>query len=180
MKILGQYDPEAERERKDKSFFKFTASENIMKEVKKPSVFSETELSLPEPQLKILLDIKAQDPDFLLDRFISGATKAFTLLHKALLEENKDEIDFLLDNEVSRPQGQKIANLEKVELEELMLYGDRALIRLLFLVKLENSKIYKSEITFARYLTQEGNWKIAKYQKLDVKKLANPDAPSEN
>jgi hypothetical protein len=179
MKILGQYDPETERQRKDKSFFNFVPPE-MMKEVIKPKVFSEAELTLPENLLKILTEIKAQDPDFLLDSFLSGAKKAFLLLHKALLAENKDELDFLLDNDVKRPKGEKIVKLDKVEIEDLVLYGDRAVITLFFLAQLENSATYQSKITFARYLTQNNNWKISKYQKLDVKKLASPDIPSEN
>jgi hypothetical protein len=100
MKILGQYDPEADRGRKEKNFFNFTPP-NIMKEAKRSQVFSDTELALSEKLIKSLTEIKEQDPDFILDSFLSGSKKAFALLHKALLKEEKAEIDFLLDNDLN-------------------------------------------------------------------------------
>ncbi len=174
MKILGQYDPEADKARKDKRFFTFVPPD-LMKEVNKPKVFSETELQLSDDLLKSITDIKEQDPDFLLDRFLSGANKAFSLLHKALLAHNKAEIDFLLDNDLVKPAGKKIMKINKADLQDIALYGDRAVITILFSASLEEGGLYQAKLSFSRYLSQVGHWKITKYQKLDVKKLEGPD-----
>ena len=178
MKILGQYDPEADRARKDKGIFSFVPPD-LMKEVNKPKVFSESELQLSDDFLKIITDIKEQDPDFFLDRFLSGANKAFLLLHKALLAQDKAELDFLLDNDLIKPKGREILKTNQAVLEDIALYGDRAVITLFFSAELEDKGFYQAKVAFSRYLTQEGHWKITKYQKLDVKKLKGPDLSSE-
>jgi predicted lipid-binding transport protein (Tim44 family) len=202
VKMLGQFDPESDRERRERynksvvaALFKQkyagnNESQNI--DVINPEILSTAELRLPEPILKVLQQIRMQDPEFDFDRFLNGAKKAYVMVAKAISESDKKTLGYLLDSDMYEKvlkdieqsslsgfiKHNAISEIESIEVIDAALYGDRAMLT----VDIKSKQLSYSEdskgnlisgskdktnnktsnIVFSRYLTQENIWRISK------------------
>jgi predicted lipid-binding transport protein (Tim44 family) len=202
VKMLGQFDPESDRERRERynksvvaALFKQkyagnNESQNI--NVINPEILSTAELQLPEPILKVLQQIRMQDPEFDFDRFLNGAKKAYVMVIKAISESDKKTLGYLLDSDMYEKvlkdieqssfsgfiKHNAVSEIESIEVIDAALYGDRAMLT----VDIKSKQLSYSEdskgnlisgskdktnnktsnIVFSRYLTQENIWRISK------------------
>jgi predicted lipid-binding transport protein (Tim44 family) len=201
VKMLGQFDPESDRERQEKynksvvaTLFKQkyegNKSQNI--NVINPEIVSAAELKLPESILKVLQQIRTQDPEFDFDRFINGAKKAYIMITKAISDSDHKTLEYLLDSDMYEKMIQNIeqsnltgstnhtsiSEIESIDIVDAALYGDRAMLT----INIKSKQISFSEdskgnlvsgskekavnkiktVVFSRYLTQENVWKISK------------------
>jgi predicted lipid-binding transport protein (Tim44 family) len=200
--MLGQFDPESDRERRERynksvvaALFKQkyagnNESQNI--NVINPEILSTAELQLPEPILKVLQQIRMQDPEFDFDRFLNGAKKAYVMVIKAISESDKKTLGYLLDSDMYEKvlkdieqssfsgfiKHNAVSEIESIEVIDAALYGDRAMLT----VDIKSKQLSYSEdskgnlisgskdktnnktsnIVFSRYLTQENIWRISK------------------
>ncbi len=200
--MLGQFDPESDGERRERynksvvaALFKQkyagnNESQNI--NVINPEILSTAELQLPEPILKVLQQIRMQDPEFDFDRFLNGAKKAYVMVIKAISESDKKTLGYLLDSDMYEKvlkdieqssfsgfiKHNAVSEIESIEVIDAALYGDRAMLT----VDIKSKQLSYSEdskgnlisgskdktnnktsnIVFSRYLTQENIWRISK------------------
>ncbi len=190
MKMLGQYDPEQERRRNEKT----TVIMDLMKKkydpktnerVIHPEVISAAELALPEDVRKTITNIKRQDIEFDLEQFINCGQKAYIMYVNALGSKDLETIKNLVEKEFfdkiaienSRVKTQ-VKEVKSSTLTGAALYGDRAMLTITFSYSItsfsedENGNVISgskdkkqtktSHITFSRYLTQEKAWRITK------------------
>lgn len=185
IKMLGQFDPEADNERREKynksfvsSFFKQNKPEDS--NVIDAQTISAEELKLSEEIVSVLNKIRLQDNNFDFDRFINGVRKAYVMTIKAISEKDLQTLEFLMDSEVLSKYKEKfehhengyatrtVTSLDSVEMVEAALYGDRAVLTVEIKSHLQddgekNSELEKtSKVSFSRYLTQDASWKISK------------------
>ena len=201
VKMLGQFDPESDRERQEKynksvvaALFKQKYEGNKPQNINviNPEIVSTAELQLPETILKVLQQIRKQDPEFDFDRFINGVKKAYIMTTKAVSESDQKTLEYLLDGDMyekvlenikqSNLSGltnhTSISDIESIDVVDAALYGDRAMLT----VNIKSQQIFFSEdskgnlvsgskeksvsktnkVVFSRYLTQENVWKISK------------------
>ena len=191
MKMLGQYDPEQDRNRR----YKTTVIMDLMKEkyntsekIIHPEVISPAELALPEHVRQVVSAIKKQDSEFDLEQFISRGQKAYGMYVNAISEKDISTLKNLVDQDlmakISMENNQiktKIESIKNAVLSEAALFGDRAMLTVDFSCSIisfsedgngniisgskNKTQEKKSQVTFCRYLTQEKAWKIIKEQK---------------
>lgn len=151
VKILGQFDPENDRERREKynksvvaALFKqkYGSNESQNINVINPEIVSAAELQLPDPVLKVFQQIKMQDPEFDFDRFINGAKKAYIMVVKAISEADKKTLGYLLDSDMYEKvlkdveqttmsgfsKHASVQEIESIDVVNAALYGDRAML----------------------------------------------------
>ncbi len=127
-----------------------------MKELQEVQVLSSSEAALSEDLLKFILELKNQDTNFNLDRFLEGAKKAYLIVSEALIKNDKEALDFFLEKEFNPNLHEWLKTIDSLEILEGVIFGDRALITLL----IKGVKNY--QVTFSRYIKQEKTWKISK------------------
>ena len=190
MKMLGQYDPEQERRRQERT----TVIMDLMKKkydprtnekIIHPEVISAAELELSEDIRKTITNIKKEDLDFDIETFVNRAEKAYVMYVNALGSKDTTTIKNLVDQELfdkivmenSKYQTQ-VTEVKNSTLTAAALYGDRAMLTITFNYNVisfsqdENGNVISgskdkpqsqtSHITFSRYLTQEKAWRITK------------------
>jgi predicted lipid-binding transport protein (Tim44 family) len=202
VKMLGQFDPEADRERRERynksvvaALFKQKyAGNNESQDINviNPEIVSTAELELPESVLKVLQQIKMQDPEFNFDRFINGVKKAYVMVIKAIAESDQKTLEYLLDSDMYEKalkdieksslsgftKHSSVSEIDSIKVIDAALYGDRAMLT----TDIKSKQISYSEdskgnlisgskdktinktnkIVFSRYLTQENVWRISK------------------
>jgi predicted lipid-binding transport protein (Tim44 family) len=150
--MLGQFDPEADKERKQRYnnsvianlFNQKYGNKNNSEDINiiNAKATSIEELKLSEGIKATLQQIRSQDSDFDFDKFISGVRKAYIMTIKAINESDFKTLEFLIESELYTKIKQEIessklsglikrdsvANIETITLVDAMLYGDRAVL----------------------------------------------------
>ena len=189
MKILGQYDPEQDRQKNEKStviidLMKEKYSNTITEKVIHPEVISPTEIALPDHIRSIISQIKAQDRDFDIDQFIKPAQKAYMMSIDAISNNDVEALNNLLDKDliaklaIQTSMKTKIDSVVKATLSDAALFGDRAMLTVDFkynvisfsedsngnIISGSKDKVQTREslVTFSQYLIQDKSWRITK------------------
>jgi predicted lipid-binding transport protein (Tim44 family) len=187
--MLGQYDPEQDRRRREKT----TVIMDLMKQkydprpnekVIHPEIISASEIGLPDNIRVVITQIKAQDQEFDMDQFISRAQKAYIMYVNAISENDLETLKNLVDQDLltklpmQSSMKTKVNSIQNAVLSNAVLFGDRAMLTVDFTYDIiafsedSNGNILsgsrdkvqnrKSQVTFSQYLMQEKGWKIIK------------------
>lgn len=189
MKMLGQYDPEQDRRRRERS----TVIMDLMKQkydpqpnekIIHPEVISASEMGLSSNIRSVINQIKTQDQEFDIDHFINRAQKAYVLYINAISENDIETLKHLVDQDllaklsIQSSMKTRVNTVKQATLSNAALFGDRAMLTVDFIYdvisfsedsngnvisgskdKLEHRE---AQVTFCQYLMQERGWKIIK------------------
>ncbi len=153
IKMLGQFNPDSDKERKQKysssiiaNMFKqkYGNKNDSIKEINiiNAQTISAEELKLPEEIKSVLNQIRSQDIDFDFDKFMNGVRKAYIMTIKAISESDFKTLEFLMEGDIYKKIQQDIENsklnglinknsvkdINQINLIGAALYGDRAVL----------------------------------------------------
>lgn len=189
MKMLGQYDPEQDTRRREKTtvimdLMKQKYDPRLKEKIIHPEIMSPTEIALPDDIRNIISQIKGQDKDFDIDQFIIRAQKAYILSINAISDNDIKTLQNLVDQDliaklsIHSSVKTRIDTVKQSTLSNAALFGDRAMITMAFkydfisfaednngnIISGSKDKIQSREslVTFSKYLMQDNIWKIIK------------------
>ncbi len=186
IKMLGQFDPEADKERKQRYnksvianlFNQKYGNKNNSEEINiiNAQTTSAEELKLSEGIKATLQQIRSQDSDFDFDKFISGVRKAYIMTIKAINESDFKTLEFLIESELYIKTQQEIensklsgltkknsvANIEIITLVDAILYGDRAVLT----VEIKSQQIFFTEDSNGNLISGSTDKTVEKTQKV--------------
>jgi predicted lipid-binding transport protein (Tim44 family) len=187
IKMLGQFDPESDRERKQRysssaisSLFKqkYGNKNDNMQEINiiNAQTISAEELKLSEEIKSVLNQIRSQDIDFDFDKFMNGVRKAYIMAIKAIAEADLATLEFLMESDVYIRLQQDIEksklsalinknsvqDIEQMTLVDAALYGDRAVLT----VDIHSQQIAYTEDSNGNLISGSPDQSIAKSHKI--------------
>jgi hypothetical protein len=165
-KILGNVNTEDMKKRYKVNIISELLNEQSQQVLREVELVEESEFEqqLSSDMKKSIYNIKQYNPHFNIEKFVINAKKAYIMLSESIKDNNLATLQFLLDKEIYDNYYKykdfiiHSTDIRKINIINIINYGDRAVITLNFITDRDNH-----EITFSKYMTQQNSqWLVTK------------------